>query len=270
MRSSPLTYIGVLAFTGLLLSVTVARSETVTVEVTPNRKACTVVNMPRWKVPVMTPGEGPWGENARFGFQCDLDFRSSDGGIQVGSYCQPGRFTGRVYSPSRYAISFGSGRIRRAAESEWDHADPYLNFRESPVNPIYALKDDAPIPYQGKPFAKTGSKWCEYPQFAGDVSQDGSLLAVNSWDGIIAVPELLMPGRRQFDGHYYVDLYDVASGHRILTVKGEFHGVNPHDLFIKSAWISKHYFVLPLDGETAHRRFVICDVRSPSPDAPSR
>ncbi|HEY3936472.1 MAG TPA: hypothetical protein VGL97_03540 [Bryobacteraceae bacterium] len=103
---------------------------------------------------------------------------------------------------------------------------------------------------------------------AGRISQDGSFLAVNSWDGIIAISEPLMFGRRQFDGHYYVDIYNVDSGQKALAVSGEFHGVDPHIFFEKSAWISKYYFVLPLDGELVHRRFIICDVEVSRPAQP--
>ncbi len=73
-----------------------------------------------------------------------------------------------------------------------------------------------------------------------------------------------MFGRTDLNGHYYVDLYNVASGERVLAIQGEFHGVDPHHFFDKSAWISKRHFVLPLDDKNPRRRFIICDVQRAS------
>ncbi len=112
---------------GLLASAPLLLAENVTVKTTPDPKVCTAVQLPKWKEPIMPGGDLPWGE----GMPCDIDFRSFDGGVLGGAYCRPGRSKAPVYSPNKYAIYFGAGAVRKAPDEEWNHADPYLNFRDS-------------------------------------------------------------------------------------------------------------------------------------------
>ncbi len=250
---------------GPLLSVHPLLAESVTVNVAPDPKACTIVHLPSWKKPVMPS----WTHSDWLGgMRCDLDFRSFDGGVLVGASCRPEPKLEQVYSPSKYAVYFGTGRVRKATEDEWNHADPYLNFRVTANRLGYNFKPDQKLIYQGKEFAKTGAKW-PFAFGISHVSQDGSFLAVNSWDGIQASNGDDSPilGREYLDGQYFVDVYNVASGRRILAIDGHFHGVGPDEMFRNSAWISKRYFVLPLDWTNKLRNFVICDVERASRSA---
>ena len=228
--------------------------ESVTVKVTPDPKACTVVHLPRWK----RAADPDWMDAITV---CDYDFRSRDGGILVGAYCQPLRYGERIYSPSKYAVSFGSGRVRKATDTEWNLADPYVNFR---VTANYAGHEFAPhqkLIYQGKVFPRTGLTW-PLADAISHVSHDGDFLAVNSWDGMMLSngDDNPLMARAYMDGTYYVDIYETDSAQRALAIQGHFHGIDPYYMFYKSAWISKRYFVLPLDWQQKLRNFVICDV----------
>jgi hypothetical protein len=74
-------------------------------------------------------------------------------------------------------------------------------------------------------------------------------------------PEL--PGgfgcQNHIEGHYYAEIYDTGTAALVLSLSGHFHGVDPLDLFRRSAWISTRYYVLPLDSDSLDR-FVLCDV----------
>ncbi len=231
-------------------------ADKVTVEISPNPTVCTVVHLPKWKAPAM-PRDEDWPD----GLNCDYDFRSLDGGLLVGLWCHRFDPNPRIYSPTKYAVLFGSGKVRNATDQEWDQADPYLNFRVTANNPGRGLKPDQKLFYLGKDFPKTGSKWPLSMEISR-VSQDGSFLAVNSWDGIVEGCDLneLCWGET-IRGRYFVDIYNVTSVQLVLHIGGEFHGIDPDSMFRDSAWISKSYFVLPLDWENRFRQFIVCDVR---------
>ncbi len=207
----------------------------------------------------MPPGELPWDEAT-----CEFDFRETDGGALVGTYCRHFERDPKIYSPSKYAFYFGTGRVRKATDREWEHADPYLNFRDSAFTDARNTTHELRLAYKGKELPKTGSKWPLDTMTSSRLSTAGDYVAVNSWDGTIAHPEPLMFGRSDLNGHYYVDIYNVASGQRVLAISGEFHGVDPYDMFHHSAWISKRYFILPLDEGRPMRQFVICHVQHAS------
>lgn len=171
------------ALVAALLSPHLLLAERLTVNVAPDPKACAVVHLPKWKKPVMPAGDLPWGDP----MECDYDFRSStEGALVVSAYCRPGRFDKPVYSPNKYVVSFGSGRIRRATEDEWNHADPYLAFRVSSLKTNRRIENYEPLVYQGKQFPKGGLTWPLDRQSSSRLSQDGSFLAVNSWDGTVS------------------------------------------------------------------------------------
>lgn len=233
------------------LSACLPLSAGITFQATLHPEACTEVHVPGWKDPGNFPEPYYWLSEEK----CDLDFSGVDGGVVVKTFCLPlNEKQGRFYSPSIYAVDLPSGRVRKATETEWEHADPYLTFRDRRLG--NALPKDRPLTYQGKEFAKTGAKWPV--GYARTISQDGSFLSVNSWDGSNWESEINW--NRDVNGHYYVDIYNVASGQRLLALQGEFHDVDPWEMLDSGAWISKYYYVLQLDRHKL-KRFVICDVR---------
>jgi hypothetical protein len=61
-------------------------------------------------------------------------------------------------------------------------------------------------------------------------------------------------------------MYAAASATLALSLSGQFQGVEPRDLFSRSAWGSSRYYVLPLDTVNMNR-FVLCDVQQASAPA---
>ena len=109
-----------------------AFAEKVTVKITPDPKACTVVHLPSWTVPKLpsTWMAGSWPYES----VCDFRFRSSNDGVLVGVFCQKASGEEQIYSPDKYAISVKNGTVRKASDSEWDQATSYPNFRISAQN----------------------------------------------------------------------------------------------------------------------------------------
>jgi hypothetical protein len=241
--------------TALFLSIQGIAGENVSVKITPDPEVCTVIHFPRWKEP-RVPISFNWGPDM------DYDLRSAAGGILAGVFCRYGGSGVPVYSPSKYAVSFGSRQVRKVTETEWEHSDSYLRFRvDANSHDHWPYPDSTKLVYLSKEYPKSGSKWPISLNFSR-LSQDGRFLAVNSWDGVAySADEGSLFGKDHFDGNYYVDIYDVASAQRILLVQGEFHGVQPEDMFSRSAWISKSLYVLPLDWQHKLRKFVICDIQ---------
>ena len=87
-------------------------------------------------------------------------------------------------------------------------------------------------------------------------------LAVNGWDGDVNaggdLADIFNGGH--IEGNYYVEIYDVGSATLALSLTGRFKGIDPGDFFQLSAWISKRYYLLPLNTLNLNR-FVLCDVQ---------
>lgn len=121
--------------------------------------------------------------------------------------------------------------------------------------------------YKGKEFVRRGTQWPLYSEDAARLSPEGGFLAVNSWDGEMKIcPELALGCRDRIQGNYYVEIYDAASATLALSPSGQFQGVEPLDLFSRSAWASNRYYVLPLDTANMNR-FVLCDLQHASAPA---
>jgi len=166
----------------------------------------------------------------------------------------------RYNSPVKYRIDLATGETQKVSEREWAGAQPYRLYQDSIIRDFRNTPE--PLSYKGKTFARRGAKWPLYPEHATRLSPDASFLAVNSWDGEMKIcPEL--PGgfgcRNHIEGHYYVEIYDTGTAALALTLSGQFHGVDPMDLFRRSAWFSSRYYVLPVDSDSLDR-FVLCDV----------
>jgi hypothetical protein len=198
----------------------------------------------------------------------DLDFRAVAGGMLVGFFVLPlvpgengvPKREPPAYSPDKYRIDFATGRVKKATESEWNAAKSYVVFRDSAWRK-YDTTPEGRLRYEGKLFSRNGTQW---PRWAapGRVSVNGGSLAVYGWDGEIRIAseyDLLFKQNR-IKGTYYVDIYDGNSGARALYLSGSFDGVPPDDLFGRSAWISTHYYFLPLDTQNMNR-FVLCDAK---------
>lgn len=164
-----------------------------------------------------------------------------------------------MFSPDKYAINLDTRKVRQATEVEWDNADAYVGYRDSTMQAGHNMEPSDRLIYKGREFRRAGAKWPMYSQDSARLSQDGSYLAVNSWDGDSLGGGDMVSSHPLDDGNYYVSVYDTNSGGQVLALKGHFRDVVPEDLFSRSVWISKRRYVFILDTERM-RRFVFCDV----------
>jgi hypothetical protein len=192
-------------------------------------------------------------------------FRSSPHGDQdkFATRPQPGDPSSVIReSPERYAITLGKPvRIRHATAAEWNNADPLLAFA-SPAAPDHNHFDRSDESnrrayiYVGRSFAKSGPLWALGNENL--LSGDGRYLTVHSWDGNGGGcgDWVCLPIPSNNTGRYWIDLYEVATGRRLLAVTGKTHYAGG-DNFVAGAQWSGNYFVLPLTATLD--RFLLCD-----------
>jgi hypothetical protein len=174
-----------------------------------------------------------------------------------------------VFSPDKYAINLATGKVRKATEVEWDNADAYVSYRDSTMQAGHVMTPNDQLIYKGREFRRAGAKWPMLSEYGARLSQDGSYLAVNSWDGESLGGGDMVSSHPLDDGNYYVNVYDTSSGVQVFALKGHFHDLVPDDLFWRSVWISKRCYILILDTERM-TRFVYCDVDKISGATPDR
>jgi hypothetical protein len=228
---------------------------------------CREITLPKWPAPasLLPRGLENW-QHLILGapVTADLDFRAVDGGMLVGLFGLPGLPKGgpAVYSPARYWIDLATGRVRKASEGDWMDADPYFILRDSTLQEDREMRPDGRLVYRDKEFSRKGVHWPLTSRHAARVSPDGAFLAVNGWDGDVNaggdLADIFNGGH--IEGNYYVEIYDVGSATLALSLTGRFKGIDPGDFFQLSAWISKRYYLLPLNTLNLNR-FVLCDVQ---------
>jgi hypothetical protein len=234
-------------------------AESITISLDGAKGACKEISLPKWPPPI-----SPLPPNVDWQLlvlsppaTSDLGFREAQGGgLLVSLFVTfPGilRDLPPMYSRARYRIDLGTGRAQAASESEWGSAKPYSTLRSSTRRAGIVTKPEDHLVYKGRDFSRRGTHWPLLSESAARLSPDGALLAVYGWDGVIT--------RGPKDGNYYVDIYRTADGTLAMSLNGHFQGVDPYLSFWVSAWISKSYYVLPLDTENMNR-FVLCDVQA--------
>ena len=161
---------------------------------------------------------------------------------------------GKDYSQDFFAVSLGGGRprVRKVSEPERLRGEPvlngyhYISAREQKID-VRDEKNPAPgVSYAGKLFAKSGRTWGD---IVGVLSPGGRWLAILSYTS----PEkrakfhsVLEEGGEPERGILHVDIYDAATGERVLAGKHSYRA-EPSSMFINSVWVEDRYFVLPLD-----------------------
>ncbi len=241
----------------------------VTVSTSGSKGECKEITTPDWQPPLALPGPSGWASLIRDApLTSDLDFRVVDGGVLVGLIVLPNypKRGPRLYSPAKYRVDLSTGRVQSATDSEWSSAQPYATLRDS-IAEGANMKPEDRLVYKGKEFVRRGAQWPLMSKDASRLSPDGSFLATNSWDGETRIcPELTskLGCRDRIQGSFYVEVYDTGTANILLSLHGQFQGLDPEDLFLRSGWASKGFFVLPLDPASLNR-FVLCDIRQAAP-----
>jgi len=165
-------------------------------------------------------------------------------------------------SPEHYAIMLGkTAPVRPTTDSEWNNAHPLPSFASSPDatynDEPYNESQRRPYIYGGRSFAKSGLLWAR--QYQSLPSSDSRYLALNSWDGKGRGATDWWP-TPSFDntGRYWIDLYEVATGTRVIAITGRTRYVEGDHFLEGEQWSGKRYFIFPLSKTL--NPFLLCDV----------
>jgi hypothetical protein len=104
----------------------------------------------------------------------------------------------------------------------------------------------AGVRHAGRLFAKSGRDWGDT---VGVLSPGGRWLAVLSYTS----PEKRRKFRSVLEegsgepgrGDVYVDVYDAATGERVLAARQSYRA-GPSAMFVNSVWVGERYFVMPI------------------------
>lgn len=98
--------------------------------------------------------------------------------------------------------------------------------------------------YRGKKYARSGRSW-------GDVisSPGEKYLALLSYTGAVEARPILpaLGGGEPDRGEIFIDVYDTASGEKVLGGRMPYSGSSPGLLFAHAVWVAERYLVMPLD-----------------------
>lgn len=164
-----------------------------------------------------------------------------------------------VFSRDRYAVEPATGRARPASAEEWGGAARLLHSRHLvPRNasllaryglpPAPSTHDERGVTFRGKHYAKTGASWGDT---VGAVSPGEKWLAVFSYTSHGPPPPapLEIPGfsgpAEAGAGDLFVDVYDVATGERVLAGSAAFADNVPSMHFADALWLEDRYLVMP-------------------------
>ena len=166
-----------------------------------------------------------------------------------------------AYSVNKFWVDLSeAAHVRPATEEEWDAA-VIVQAEELFTAWIPHARHEEDYLFQGRPFHRSGPRW---PITAPDarISADAQWIAVQSWQGMdyrdmdfgFWQESLLgVPGR------FFVDLYAVGSGDKLIAFEGIDHNFTVDDApLLYTFWLKSHYFILPLGA--SREKFLVCEV----------
>jgi len=170
------------------------------------------------------------------------------------------------YSKEKYAFSIhGAGPIREIGAQEWRLAQTLHHFNGT-SQPDFSIRDDdnKNVSYKSKEFPKSGEH-----SSGAILSADARWIAVFSYDGeqlpreqtyagTIGVPGVTKHPKQ---GDLYAEIYDVATGLKIVALKGTFTGDIAPNWFLTAFFLEDRYFFLNTGEHTDQiRQFWICEL----------
>ena len=206
---------------------------------------------------------------------CHYEVRAARGPeVYLTATCTDLRYSW-IASQQKYAVDLRHpDKIRRVDEKTWDDA-PVLPWSVASLRPPKNFAERA-VQYKGRFLERSGSNWAGEGDGAFDASLSKSMTraAVNSWDGISIVNSVLDPAsfgkRDKIKGQYWIDLYDMTSGQRLLLIQGAFSKIRPMAFQAEAAWYGDRFYILSLGsslglGELGMQRLPICDLDGVTP-----
>ena len=174
-----------------------------------------------------------------------------------------------VYFAQKFAFNPSNpARVRPATDLEWEKATR-IELSQKSVASFKTLlptgvviEDTLPqvpeIEYAGKRFPRRGSFWA-YGWAAALLSPDGWWLAIQTYDGKLPPPENRgLRGYLPGEGRFFVDLCEVATARKRVTIRGEFDNVYASTVWQDTAWLTERCLVLPFHMHM--EAFVLCDM----------
>lgn len=161
------------------------------------------------------------------------------------------------YSENAYAVSLdGQFRVRQLTRDEWGQAAPIEKAGErlSAVEEVpgkdgeHRMRVSPSLVYRGKEFARTGKSWTAT---GGLASPDGRWLAVfshTSGEGsnFSFIPFIGGGGRGK--GEMYIDVYDTATGDKLMSAHAPHDGAQYPDVaFSQAFWVESRYLIVQTD-----------------------
>jgi hypothetical protein len=165
-----------------------------------------------------------------------------------------------VLSRDFYALTVAKTfNVRRATREEWDAAQPIQVRAEAPFRFGNRTEfwDNEGLHYAGKIFPKRGPMVLWDVMDVSSISQSGKYLTVHSWDGIEEQCEpFIGPCESYGGGHYWVDVFEVSTAKRLITMTGRFWKMGITGVFDNTEWLDDKYFVMPLQADLRRFAFV--------------
>jgi hypothetical protein len=170
------------------------------------------------------------------------------------------------YSREKFAIGIhNSAPAREIKPEDWSVAKP-LTRSDTQVlwEGIIGADDNRSATYLGKQFAKSGEHLALAIASAND-----RWLAVFSYDGKqgVSTPGSPgVPGRSKDPDHgvLYADVYNVATGSKVIALSGSFQNRTAPDWFLTSAFLEDRYFFFNTTDRAGFvmgvRQFLICEL----------
>lgn len=155
----------------------------------------------------------------------------------------------RDYSDNCYAVSLdGRFSARPASESEWNQAEPVAKSQKPLAIPPGQTSPAKSAHFHGKDFVKSGESWgVALP------SPDERWIALLSYTSPESPPKnetifkYVGGGNEPQRGEIFLDVYDAASGEKILAGRSKYSRLGPSMLFAVALWADSRFFILPLD-----------------------
>jgi hypothetical protein len=164
------------------------------------------------------------------------------------------------YTTNKYEVDLSDPKspARAVDDNTWDSATsiPFLQRKGMFMNGFFTKTQ--PLVFHGFQFTKTGEFWAINEN--SRLSPDETWIVLQSWTGSSE-----SGGETGFGscfpwgcrGKVFLDVSNVISGKKLLTLEGTYSAGSPEDLLKGTGWLTERYFIVPLG--THRERCLVCD-----------